>query len=123
MKKGKIIWLLQIIAVVQLITKIVVLLEKVLLLYACSTTLFSSILNHELPEILGGVGVLDMGYCWTVLENDEDYHKGLAKNPVEIQPSTTTMELRQMSKFDGLLVTAYHLSSLEVRITTITYSY
>ena len=37
----------------------------------------------ELPEILQGVEVLNMGYCWTVLENDEDFYKELYKNPVE----------------------------------------
>ena len=80
--------------------------------------------QSELPEILEGVEVLDMGYCWTVLENDEDFYKELYKNPVESTIYNDNGTQTDVREFDGLLVTTYyHPSSLEVRITTITYSY
>ena len=80
--------------------------------------------QSELPEILEGVEVLDMGYCWTVLENDEDFYKELYKNPVESTIYNDNGTQTDVREFDGLLVTTYyHPSSLEVRITIITYSY
>lgn len=80
--------------------------------------------QSELPEILQGVEVLDMGYCWTVLENDEDFYKELYKNPVESTIYNDNGTQTDVREFDGLLVTTYyHPSSLEVRITTITKMY
>ena len=78
----------------------------------------------ELPEILQGVEFLDMGYCWTVLENDEDFYKELYKNPVESTIYNDNGTQTDVREFDGLLVTTYyHPSTLEVRITTITKLY
>lgn len=78
----------------------------------------------ELPEILQGVEFLDMGYCWTVLENDEDFYKELYKNPVESTIYNDNGTQTDVREFDGLLVTTYyHPSTLEVRITTITKMY
>ena len=65
-----------------------------------------------------------MGYCWTVLENDEDFYKELYKNPVESTIYNDNGTQTDVREFDGLLVTTYyHPSSLEVRITTITKMY
>ena len=77
--------------------------------------------QSELPEILQGVEVLDMGYCWAVLENDEGFYKELYKNPVESTIYNDNGTQTDVREFDGLLVTTYyHPSSLEVRITTVT---
>ena len=75
----------------------------------------------ELPKILQGVEVLDMGYCWAVLLNDEDFYKELYKNPVEWTIYNDNGTQTDVREFDGLLVTTYyHPSTLEVRITTVT---
>ena len=74
----------------------------------------------ELPEILQGVEVLDMGYCWAVLLNDEDFYEELYKNPVEWTIHNDNGTQTDVREFDGMLVTTYdHPSGLEVRITTV----
>ncbi len=77
--------------------------------------------QSELPEILQDVEVLDMGYCWAVLENDEDFYEELYKNPVESTIYNDNGTQTDVREFSGLLVTTYyHPSTLEVRVTMVT---
>jgi hypothetical protein len=81
--------------------------------------------QSELPEILHDVEVLDMGYCWTVLFNDEDFYEELYKHPVEYSvynnDNGTQTDVRE---FDGLLVLTYHhASTSEWNITYVTKLY
>lgn len=80
--------------------------------------------QSELPEILQDVEVLDMGYCWAVLFQDEDFYEEVYKHPVEYtlyNDNGTQMDVRE---FDGLLVTTYHYTSTsEWNITYVTKLY
>jgi len=80
--------------------------------------------QSQLPEILQDVEVLDMGYCWTVLFQDEDFYEELYKHPVDstiYNDNGTQMDVRE---FDGLLVSTYHYSSSsEWNITYVTKLY
>ena len=80
--------------------------------------------QSELPEILHDVEVLDMGYCWTLLFNDEDFYEELYKYPVESTIYNDNGTQTDVREFDGLLVTTYHHpSTSEMRITYVTKLY
>ena len=85
--------------------------------------LFSSA-QSELPEILQDVEVLDMGYCWAVLFNDEGFYEEVYKHPVESTIYNDNGTQTDVREFDGLLVTTYHhASTSEWNITYVTKLY
>ena len=80
--------------------------------------------QSELPEILQDVEVLDMGYCWAVLFQDEDFYEEVYKHPVEWTIYNDDGTQTDVREFDGLLVTTYHHeSTLEWNITYVTKLY
>ena len=80
--------------------------------------------QSKLPEILQDVEVLDMGYCWVVLFQDEDFYKEVYKHPVEYTLYNDDGTQTDVREFDGLLVTTYHhASTLEWNITYVTKLY
>ena len=80
--------------------------------------------QSELPEILQDVEVLDMGYCWAVLFQDEDFYEEVYKHPVEWTIYNDDSTQTDVREFDGLLVTTYHHeSTLEWNITYVTKLY
>lgn len=80
--------------------------------------------QSQLPEILQDVEVLDMGYCWAVLFQDEDFYEEVYKHPVEYSIYNDNGTQTDVRKFDGLLVTTYHhASTSEWNITYVTKLY
>lgn len=80
--------------------------------------------QSELPEILQDVEVLDMGYCWAVLFQDEDFYEEVYNHPVEYTIYNDNGTQTDVREFDGLLVTTYHhASTSEWNITYVTKLY
>lgn len=80
--------------------------------------------QSELPEILQDVEVLDLGFTYAVLSDDEYFYEQLYEIPVESTIYKDDGTQTDVREFDGLLViTNYHPLSSDVRITMVTELY